>query len=171
MNEENLSVARGSAESSAAEHPAEAGAPRRKGPTRTYERDELTVVWDASRCTHVAECLVANPEVFDVRRRPWVDVNGSDAEQIAEAIRLCPTGALKYEAKNGFPPEEADDVTMVRAGRTGPLYIRGKVRLVDGHDRLIAEETRVALCRCGASANKPYCDNSHRLVPKDRPLT
>ena len=152
---------------SSTEHPREAGTPRTKGPTRTYERDELVVVWDATRCTHVAECLKALPEVFDVRRRPWVEIEASDADQIAAAIRLCPTGALKYEAKNGFPDEELDEETTIRAGNLGPLYLRGKIRLVDGHGRLIAEESRVALCRCGASANKPYCDNSHRLVAKD----
>ncbi|MEA2453230.1 MAG: hypothetical protein QOG04_1940 [Actinomycetota bacterium] len=150
------------------EHPEEAGVPRRKGPTRTYEREELTVIWDASRCTHVAECLVALPEVFDVTRRPWIEVDAADADQVAAAIRKCPTGALKFEARRGFPDEEPDEVTTVRAGHLGPLYIRGKVRLEDGHGRLIAEETRVALCRCGASENKPYCDNSHRLLVKDR---
>ena len=154
--------------SSPPEHPREAGVPRQSGPTRTYEREELTVLWDATRCTHVAECLVALPEVFDVSRRPWVDVDAADAEAIAETIRRCPTGALRYAAKPGFPDEEPDDTTTVRAGNSGPLYIRGKVRLVDGHGRLIAEETRVALCRCGASSNKPYCDNSHRLVRKNR---
>lgn len=150
------------------EHPEQAGVPRRKGPTRTYERDELSIVWDATRCTHVAECLAALPEVFDVTRRPWVDIGAADADQIVSAIRRCPTGALKYEAQGDFPEEEPDEVTTVRAGHLGPLYMRGRVRLVDGHGRLIAEETRVALCRCGASANKPYCDNSHRLVGKDR---
>ena len=150
------------------EHPQQAGVPRTKGPTRTYEREELTVVWDATRCTHVAECLAALPEVFDVTRRPWVDVDAADAAEIASAIRLCPTGALKFQARNGFPDEEPDDVTTVRAGHLGPLYMRGRVRLVDGHGRLIAEETRVALCRCGASSNKPYCDNSHRMLRKDR---
>ncbi|MEA2446698.1 MAG: hypothetical protein QOK47_335, partial [Actinomycetota bacterium] len=81
-----------------------------------------------------------------------------------------PTGALKYESHEGFPDEEPDEVTTVRAGHLGPLYMRGRIRLVDGHGRLIAQETRVALCRCGASANKPYCDNSHRLVGKHRPV-
>jgi CDGSH-type Zn-finger protein len=95
-------------------------------------------------------------------------VDAADAAEIASAIRLCPTGALKFQARNGFPDEEPDDVTTVRAGHLGPLYMRGRVRLVDGHGRLIAEETRVALCRCGASSNKPYCDNSHRMLRKDR---
>jgi uncharacterized Fe-S cluster protein YjdI len=152
------------------EHPQEAGVPRTKGPTRTYECPELTVVWDATKCTHVAECLTALPEVFDVTRRPWVDVTAADGEQIAAAIRLCPTGALKYEAHGEFPDEEPDEVTTVRAGRLGPLYMRGRIRLVDGRGNVIADETRVALCRCGASKNKPYCDNSHRLVGKERPL-
>jgi uncharacterized Fe-S cluster protein YjdI len=152
------------------EHPLQAGIPRTKAPTRTYEREELTVEWDATRCTHVAECLKALPDVFDVSRRPWVEVQASEASQIAAAIRLCPTGALKYEARGDFPDEEPDEVTTVRAGHLGPLYMRGRIRLVDGHGRLIAEETRVALCRCGASENKPYCDNSHRLLRNDQVL-
>lgn len=145
--------------------------PRTKGPTRTYEREELTILWDSTRCTHVAECLKALPDVFDVTSRPWVDIEASDADSIAATIRRCPTGALKYEARGEFPEEQPDDATTVRAGRLGPLYMRGKIRLFDGHGRLIAEETRVALCRCGASANKPYCDNSHRLVTRDRPIS
>ena len=153
------------------ETPSDAGEPRTKGPTRVYDRDELSVVWDANRCTHVAECLRALPEVFNVRARPWVDIDAADAQRIAAAIKLCPTGALKYEAHGDFPPEEPDEVTTVKAGRLGPLYVRGNVRLVAaGSDELIAEESRVALCRCGASANKPYCDNSHRLVGRDRPV-
>ena len=150
--------------------PKDAGVPRRRGPTRVYERPELAVIWDATRCTHVAECLRALPDVFDVRRRPWIDIDGADAEEIAEAIHRCPTGALKYEARSGFPDESPEERTTVTAGNLGPLYLRGNVRLVDGHGRLIADETRVALCRCGASSNKPYCDNSHRLLPRDRPV-
>ena len=40
------------------------------------------------------------------------------------------------------------------------LYVRGTITLVRGGEA--TQETRVALCRCGASLNKPYCDNSHR---------
>jgi uncharacterized Fe-S cluster protein YjdI len=152
------------------EDPKDAGVPRRKGPTRVYERPELAVIWDATRCTHVAECLRALPEVFDTRRRPWVDIDGAPAEEVAEAIRRCPTGALRYEARGDFPEEPPDEQTVVKAGNLGPLYLRGNIRLVDGHGRFIADETRVALCRCGASSNKPYCDNSHRLLPQDRPV-
>lgn len=45
--------------------------------------------------------------------------------------------------------------------RDGPRYVRGAVSMRDGEGRLMREEVRVALCRCGDSKNKPYCDNSH----------
>ena len=149
-----------------AEDPREAGTPRTTAPTRVYEREELAVVWDATRCIHVGTCFRALPEVFDPRKRPWVDINGAEAEAIAEAVRLCPTGALRIQARGSFPEEEPDRPTTIRAGRSGPLYVRGQVQLQDEDGNLLAEETRVALCRCGASANKPFCDNSHLLSPR-----
>jgi CDGSH-type Zn-finger protein len=45
----------------------------------------------------------------------------------------------------------------------GPLYVRGKLSLVDARGDEIAE-MRAALCRCGASGNKPFCDSSHREI-------
>ncbi len=65
--------------------PRQAGAPRTKGPTRAYENDRIRVLWDASRCIHVGSCLRALPSVFDVRARPWVDLDGAPAEEVAAA--------------------------------------------------------------------------------------
>ena len=66
---------------------------------RTYENDEIIVYWDSDLCIHVAECLKGNGEVFNVNRRPWVDLSKASAEEIARVIDLCPTGALRYELK------------------------------------------------------------------------
>jgi CDGSH-type Zn-finger protein len=45
----------------------------------------------------------------------------------------------------------------------GPLVLRGKFRILDVEGREIDPERRtVALCRCGRSALKPFCDGSHR---------
>jgi CDGSH-type Zn-finger protein len=44
----------------------------------------------------------------------------------------------------------------------GPTYLRGKLVLRDGDGAL--EDTRIALCRCGASRHKPFCDNSHKKI-------
>ena len=147
--------------------PAQAGVPRTTGVTRVYENDEIRVFWNASRCIHVATCLNALPEVFDVHSRPWIDVGGASAEEVADAVRLCPTGALRYDAKGALPDEEPDQPTTVTLRPNGPLYMRGRVRVVDPAGRVIAEESRLALCRCGRSRNKPFCDNSHRLPQPD----
>ncbi|MGH2754131.1 MAG: (4Fe-4S)-binding protein [Actinomycetota bacterium] len=151
-------------ENDAVRDPSEAGAPRTTGPTRTYESDEIRVMWDASRCIHVANCLRALPEVFDVRARPWIDINGASAERVAEAVLTCPTGALRYEAIEGVDDEVAEEPAAVEIRPNGPLYVRGRVRVMTPTGEVLADETRLALCRCGASQNKPFCDNSHRLI-------
>jgi uncharacterized Fe-S cluster protein YjdI len=146
------------------EDPREAGQPATKGPTRVYETEEIRVLWDATRCIHVATCLNVAPDVFDVRRRPWVDVEAASAEEVAEAVRTCPTGALRYESKGDLPDEAPEAPAVLELRTNGPLYIRGPVRLTDAKGNVILEESRLALCRCGASRNKPFCDNSHREI-------
>ena len=144
--------------------PRQAGAPRTKGPTRAYENDRIRVLWDASRCIHVGSCLRALPSVFDVRARPWVDLDGAPAEEVAAAVRTCPTGALRYQGRGDLPDEVPDDPVSVEVRPNGPLYVRGRVRITRPGGTVVADELRVALCRCGASQNKPFCDNSHRLI-------
>jgi uncharacterized Fe-S cluster protein YjdI/CDGSH-type Zn-finger protein len=147
-----------------ANDPTEAGVPRTKGAVRTYENDDIRVHWDASRCVHTAICLRTLPSVFAVEKRPWIDIDGSDAEQVAAAVRKCPTTALRYEGLS-IPDEEPDEPTTVEVRPNGALWLRGRVQLkAAGHDPETVEDYRVALCRCGASQNKPFCDNSHRLI-------
>ncbi len=58
--------------------------------------------------------------------------------------------------------------------RDGPLLVRGDVDLVSPSGAPIPRRRRtIGLCRCGASAIKPYCDGSHRIVgfkSDDEPL-
>lgn len=54
---------------------------------------------------------------------------------------------------------------VIRCRENGPLVVKGPFRLVDhlGNEYpLQADKEFVALCRCGASATKPFCDGSHR---------
>jgi CDGSH-type Zn-finger protein len=56
-----------------------------------------------------------------------------------------------------------DEVTIV-ACPDGPLLVRGPVAIVDTDGEPIERRRRtVALCRCGISTIKPYCDGSHKL--------
>jgi CDGSH-type Zn-finger protein len=58
------------------------------------------------------------------------------------------------------------DVVEVKVRRNGPYKITGPVRLVDSEGRTfeLPQGTAIALCRCGHSRNKPFCDSSHRRV-------
>jgi uncharacterized Fe-S cluster protein YjdI/CDGSH-type Zn-finger protein len=130
---------------------------------RAYAGTGITVRYDRTRCRHVAECVRGLPLVFDPERRPWIVVdNEPDALLVAEVVRRCPTGALHYDLEGG-PAERPDLVTTVTAVPDGPLLVRGDLRLDLGDAGRIAE-TRAALCRCGYSANKPFCDGSHERI-------
>lgn len=145
-----------------ADDPVEAGAPATRDETRSYEDDRIRVVWDATLCIHTGICLQRLPRVFDVNARPWINLTGADAEQIAATVRACPTSALRYDGP-AVAPEVPDETTTVDVRPNGPLILRGRLNLTapGGSPRA---EYRAALCRCGASQNKPYCDNSHRAI-------
>lgn len=147
-----------------ADDPTEAGEPRTRDTTRVYESDGIRVIWDATLCIHTGICLRALPSVFDVHARPWVDLDGALATDVAATIRACPTGALRYEPKGDLEDEKPDEPTIVEVRPNGPLYVRGRVEVIAPGGRQVTEGPRMALCRCGASENKPFCDNSHRLV-------
>ena len=136
---------------------------------RGYDGDEVRVTFEASRCIHAARCVSQLPAVFDTARRPWIDPAGASAEDIAAVVHHCPTGALKYERTDGGPAEQPESVNTLTVAAAGPVFARGDIQVIDAERRLIARETRAALCRCGASANKPWCDGSHVDTGFDAP--
>ncbi|MFL8969717.1 (4Fe-4S)-binding protein [Helcococcus kunzii] len=66
---------------------------------RVYETDELIVYWNAKICQHSGNCVKGAPEVFDVKKRPWINLNNASAEKIMAVIDTCPSGALSYKRK------------------------------------------------------------------------
>ena len=58
-----------------------------------------------------------------------------------------------------------DEQTTITPYRDGPLLVRGPFRLVDQDGHPIERDREViALCRCGKSRIRPFCDGSHKLV-------
>ena len=68
-------------------------------PTRVYENDFIKVFWYADRCRKAKQCVMGSWQAFDMSRRPWINVNAIQAEELAAIIDRCPSGALKYELK------------------------------------------------------------------------
>lgn len=131
---------------------------------RTYTGEQIDVTYDATRCIHVGECLRRLPTVFDTGKRPWVQTDQASADQVAATVLACPSGALHYARKDGGAAEPIPAHNTIRLLKNGPLYVRGDFTIVNSADALVLTETRAALCRCGASANKPFCDNNHRTI-------
>jgi len=71
----------------------------------------------------------------------------------------------------GEPPSGKTDMLPVRDGvlaidpqANGPLRVRGNLEIMSGTGRVVARVTSTYLCRCGGSANKPFCDGTHAKI-------
>lgn len=124
-----------------------------------YESATAIVVWDGARCIHAAECVRSLPEVFAPDAKPWIRPAAADVPSLAEAINRCPSGALRLERRDDVPAMPVPPFNTCLVTPDGPNFLRGDVTLHLGNEPL--HDTRVALCRCGHSRNKPFCDNSH----------
>ncbi len=139
---------------------------------QSYPAPGITVSFDPNLCAHSGVCLMSLPAVFDVRRRRWVRPEAAAVADVAAAIDRCPSGALKYvlgdkpgPAAPAEPPANeaaADPTTRIEASPNGPLLVEGAFKLLDEDGREIPTAGRAALCRCGGSAKKPFCDGTHR---------
>ena len=63
---------------------------------RDYTNGEIVVHWRPEKCIHCEACIQGMPEVFDLSKRPWVNIHGAPTERIREQLAQCPEGALTY---------------------------------------------------------------------------
>lgn len=136
--------------------------------TRKYTNNDITVIWQPEMCMHSTICFKGLIEVFDPRKRPWVNMEGATTERIIEQIRKCPSGALSYVMNNSEAVEENDaiqseaaNVINIQVLPNGPLLIQTDCVITHADGRQETKKGNTALCRCGASGNKPFCDGSH----------
>ena len=140
--------------------------------TLKYTNNEVTVVWKPKVCIHSTICWKGLIEVFNPRERPWIKMDGATTEKIIEQVRQCPSGALSYylnaEALADEPADkviaESANIMKVEVTPNGPYLIKTECLIVHSDGRQEIKTGTVALCRCGASNNKPYCDGSHRKM-------
>ena len=133
--------------------------------TKKYSNGEVTVVWQPHLCIHSTICFRGLPNVFDPRKRPWITPENADSEVIMKQIDSCPSGALTYMRANKEQENAIiDNETIVETTQNGPLLVYGNISIKDSSGNLTKKHKVTALCRCGASKNKPFCDGSHLNV-------
>ena len=128
---------------------------------KKYVKEELTIVWEPKKCIHAAVCVKELPGVYDPNAKPWIKPENASVDQLKSQIDKCPSGALSYEQKE-ITNQNKNMNTEVELMKNGPLLVKGNVDVKSHDGTVVTKEKMTAFCRCGASANKPYCDGKHK---------
>jgi uncharacterized Fe-S cluster protein YjdI len=59
-----------------------------------YRNHKIVVRYDPAICIHAGECVRGLSSVFDISKKPWINVNGASPDAIVDQIKRCPSGAL-----------------------------------------------------------------------------
>ena len=131
---------------------------------KKYQRDDLIVQWKPDLCIHSGICVKGLGKVFNPKRKPWIDLEQAEIDDIRKQVLACPSGALSLDEKQ---PDATDSQlssgVQIELIADGPLKISSEVGPIEVGQEVIAGRS-CFLCRCGASENKPYCDGSHKKV-------
>ncbi len=133
-----------------------------------YEGDGVTVHDNRGICAHIGYCTDQLPEVFKMGEEPWIDPDGATPERVAEQTRRCPSGALSHSA-GGVEHRDQERTPSIKVAAAGPYFVTGGVELLETSWGEGASREHYALCRCGRSKNKPFCDGTHWYVDFDDP--
>jgi CDGSH-type Zn-finger protein len=128
-----------------------------------YPGREIVVHFNKLQCSAAGECGRGMPSVFRHGEKPWAQPDRGDTEQLIEVIRRCPSGALRFTRRGETGPVH-EEPTVIRIRRNGPYEVTGGIPLRTSFWSEGATRQIYALCRCGASKNKPFCDGSHHRV-------
>jgi uncharacterized Fe-S cluster protein YjdI len=150
---------------------------------REYTNGEITVFWRPGKCIHATTCYRDLIEVFNPRKKPWINMKGASTKRIIEVINKCPTEALSYkwndESKNveitneknnkikqalAFTSEAKQIPVKVQVMSDGPLVVQGSFAIINSDGSPLRSMTMTSFCRCGATQNIPFCDGSHRKI-------
>ncbi len=151
---------------------------------REYTNGEITVYWKPSECIHATICYRDLIEVFNPRKRPWVNMKGASTREIIKVVEACPTNALTYKWNKEIEDNTTDDKdnipqsnkeektpldihqtnTEVRVMNNGPLLVKGEFKIIGADGKEISKKKMASFCRCGQSMNMPFCDGMHRKI-------
>ncbi|MDR2884002.1 MAG: CDGSH iron-sulfur domain-containing protein [Deferribacteraceae bacterium] len=122
------------------------------------EGPRLTLLDNSDFCAYGRFC--------DAGERVWkLTQLGHDELATREACD-CPAGRLVMLDENDTPIEPSFEPTLAMLEDTalkisGPIWVKGGVRVESADGRSYEVRNRQTLCRCGQSENKPFCNGAH----------
>ncbi len=125
-----------------------------------YEGVGITIVDNRGVCSHAGICTDNLPKVFKLGVEPWIDPAGATVKEIMSLGERGPSGALSYKI-DGVCHQDHGGEPAVKVTKNGPYYITGGVELTDDQGSEPEADDHYALCRCGKSKNKPFCNGAH----------
>lgn len=126
-------------------------------PKEVVASADVSIEFDGARCIHSRNCVLDRPDVFVPNvEGAWIHPERASADEVLEMAHNCPSGAIQARCPDGSAMERAPVVNTVRVRESGPLAFHAPLEVAGAPDGY-----RATLCRCGASAHKPYCDGSH----------
>lgn len=127
--------------------------------------------------THIlsdAEHLCAFARFCDPGGKIWALIARTDDPKVRELVihegTQCPSGRLVLHDKatgEAVEPELPPSIGVVEdpvLGVSGPLWVRGGIRVESPDGKPYERRNRLTLCRCGASVNKPFCNGRHASI-------
>ena len=132
-----------------------------------YMADTITIHDNRGICAYAGRCTDGLKKVFRLNQEPWIHASAAPAEQIVDIIDSCPSGALSYSI-DGIEHRDGAEGSVVGYVPNGPYIVRsGGAELKGVEQAEGASAKRFALCRCGQSANKPFCSGAHEHLRFD----
>ncbi len=136
-----------------------------------YKGQQAEIFDNRGICAHSGFCTDRLASVFHAGKEPFITPSGGRLDEIMQAVRACPSGALSYGLDGMESRAHVDQprTAAIEVSKDGPYRITGGIRLVDeaGNDVPRAEGSsreHYSLCRCGHSQNKPFCSGMHWYV-------
>ncbi|MBO3115852.1 (4Fe-4S)-binding protein [Winogradskyella sp. DF17] len=131
------------------------------GKLKEYSNGDVTVTWEPEKCIHSAICVKGLPNVFQPKEKPWIKIDAASTKALVDQVKQCPSGALGYYMTHEDDKSAETMETKVEVLENGPLLVYGTLKVTDKDGISETKNRTTAFCRCGASANKPYCDGAH----------
>ncbi len=123
-----------------------------------YAGPGIVMTDDKELCCHAGFCVREHAKA-------WTMVEGANDEETRSTligmIENCPTGRLEYYTPPDETPVEKTLEQEIGVIKNGPLWVTGGIPVEGADGETYEVRNRVALCRCGASSNKPFCDGAH----------